>query len=31
MKILNISQMQQAERDSSKFNITTDMLMENAG
>ncbi len=31
MKIVNVAQMQQAERDSSRFNISLDMLMENAG
>jgi ADP-dependent NAD(P)H-hydrate dehydratase / NAD(P)H-hydrate epimerase len=31
MKILNVAQMQQAERDSARFGITTAMLMENAG
>ncbi len=31
MKILNGTQMQQAERDSAKLGITTAMLMENAG
>jgi ADP-dependent NAD(P)H-hydrate dehydratase / NAD(P)H-hydrate epimerase len=31
MKILNVAQMQQAERDSARFGVSTDMLMENAG
>jgi ADP-dependent NAD(P)H-hydrate dehydratase / NAD(P)H-hydrate epimerase len=31
MKIVTVSQMQQAEIDCSKFGISTDMLMENAG
>lgn len=31
MKIVTVNQMQQAERDCSQFNISTDMLMENAG
>jgi hydroxyethylthiazole kinase-like uncharacterized protein yjeF len=31
MKIVNVSQMQKAERDCSSFGISLDMLMENAG
>ena len=31
MKIVNVSQMQQVERDSARSGITTDVLMENAG
>jgi ADP-dependent NAD(P)H-hydrate dehydratase / NAD(P)H-hydrate epimerase len=31
MKILTVSQMQKAEKDSARYNISTDQLMENAG
>jgi ADP-dependent NAD(P)H-hydrate dehydratase / NAD(P)H-hydrate epimerase len=31
MKIVNVSQMQQAEKDCAKYGISTEMLMENAG